>query len=450
MSSFRTATREAIQMTSGGVLDVDATLSLANVTENVTVTAASPSVVTVPRTSQTYSKSEIDRLPVGRRPLDILDLAPGVTMNVFSALQATLGGSFGYDNVFMVNGVDVNDNVNGTANNLFIEDAVEETTVLSHGVPVEYGRFSGGVVNIVTRRGGNRFSGSFREGLSNPKWIGQTPLERAANIKHRDVLGKTHEGTFGGPLIRDRIWFFTAGRLEKTNIPNTFAQNGGAYTRTDTNRRGEANVTATVTPGQRLQASFIINSTEEVNRSALAAAALLDASMLTTRQLPNHLFALNYNGGLTQRLFATAQYSQKRQGFRNNGGTSTDIANSPFITQGALPGVPASLFYNAPYFDATDPENRNNRQITGSLDYLVTTDGLGSHEFKAGGEYFVSTGIGGNSQSSTGYVFFTDYLTSGGSVVRDAVDRPPHHQGELAQLARAQHQRARWAQPAAQ
>jgi hypothetical protein len=52
MSSFRTATREAIQMTSGGVLDVDATLSLANVTENVTVTAASPSVVTVPRSKR--------------------------------------------------------------------------------------------------------------------------------------------------------------------------------------------------------------------------------------------------------------------------------------------------------------------------------------------------------------------------------------------------------------
>ena len=424
MPSFKTATREGIPVTSGGTAKVDATMSLAAVAENVTVTAAALSVVTVPGTRPTYSKAVIDTLPIGRRPLDVLDLAPGVTMNVFSALQATLGGSWGYDNVFMVNGVDVNDNVNGTANNLFIEDAVEETTVLLHGVPAEYGRFSGGVVNVVTRSGGNMFGGSFREGLSNPSWIGQTPLEEAANIKHLDVLGKTHEGTFGGPLVRDRVWFFTAGRFEKVNIPNTFAQNGGAYTRTDTNRRGEVNVTATVTPGQRLQASFIINSTEEVNRSALAAAVLLDESMLTTRQLPNHLFAVNYNGGLTPRLFATAQYSEKKQRFQNNGGTSTNLADSPFITQGVSPGVPGGLFYNAPYFDATDPESRNNRQLTGSLDYLLTTAGFGSHELKGGAEYFVSTGIGGNSQSSTGYVFVTDYLTAGGNVVRDAEGTP--------------------------
>ena len=219
MPSFKTATREGIPVTSGGTAKVDATMSLAAVAENVTVTAAALSVVTVPGTRPTYSKAVIDTLPVGRRPLDVLDLAPGVTMNVFSALQATLGGSFGYDNVFMVNGVDVNDNVNGTANNLFIEDAVEETTVLLHGVPAEYGRFSGGVVNIVTRSGGNMFGGSFREGLSNPSWIGQTPLEEAANIKHLDVLGKTHEGTFGGPLVRDRVWFFTAGRFEKVQYP---------------------------------------------------------------------------------------------------------------------------------------------------------------------------------------------------------------------------------------
>ncbi len=422
--SFRGVTRADVPVTSGGLAKINTTLSLAGVTERITVTAAAPSVVAVPRTSQTYSKAEIDRLPTGRRPLDIAELAPSVTTNVFSAVQPTLAGSFGFDNVFMVNGVDVNDNVNGSANNLFIEDAVEEVTVLSHGISAEYGRFSGGVINLVTRSGGSVLGGSFREGLSKPTWIGQTPLERAAGITHQDVLNKTYEGTLGGPLVRDQIWFFTAGRIEKTNLPNTFAQNGGAYTRTDKNRRGEAKITATVAPGQRLQASTIVNATEEINRSAVAAAALLDASMLTTRQLPNRLLAVNYTGGLTQTLFATAQYSEKKQGFRNNGGTSTNLIDSPFVTLGATTSVPGGLFYNAPYFDATDPENRNNRQMTGSLASLVATNGFGTHELKTGAEYFVSTGIGGNSQSSTGYVFATDYLTAGGSVVRDASGTP--------------------------
>ena len=90
----------------------------------------------------------------------------------------------------------------------------------------------------------------------------------------------------------------------------------------------------------------------------LLTALLLDPGMLTTRQLPNHLLAVNYRGSVTPLLFVEAQYSQKKQGFRNNGGTSTAIVDSPFRTQGALAGVPGSLFYNAPYFDSTDPEER--------------------------------------------------------------------------------------------
>src|SRR5688572_14102592 len=325
----------------------------------------------------------------------------------------------------MVNGVDVNDNVQGTSNNLFIEDAVQETSVLAHGVSAEYGRFSGGVINVVTRSGGNFFSGSFREGLANPAWIVETPLQKTAGQENASVLSKTHEGTFGGPIVRDRLWFFAAARRETANMPSTFAQNGAAYMRTEKNARGEAKFTATVTPGQTVQASFIENATTQANMSAIPPAALLDASTLFTRELPNRLFAVNYHGAVTPRLFATLQYSQKHQSFRNNGGTSTDLRDSPFRTIGANAGVPATMIYQGPYFDANDPEQRNNRQVTGSLAYLLSTPRYGTHDLKGGAEYFVSTGIGGNSQSSTGYVFATDYLTTpAGAVVRDASGAP--------------------------
>ncbi|HEY6359939.1 MAG TPA: TonB-dependent receptor [Vicinamibacterales bacterium] len=424
ISGFQPAVRDGVEVGVGGLAVVDATMSLATVTETVTVTAEAPSPMAAPKMSQAYTKEQIDLLPVGRRPVDIGEFSPSVTANVSNPNQLTIAGSFGFDNVFMVNGVDVNDNIQGTPNNLFIEDAIQETSVLAHGISAEYGRFSGGVVNVVTRSGGNFFSGSFREGLSNPSWVTQTPLERAANIQHADILSKTHEGTFGGPVLRDRLWFFGAGRLEKANTSNTFAQNGAGYTRTDTNRRGEVKFTGTLAPTQMVQVSFIENATEEANRSAVGAAALLDAGTLTTRQLPNRLFGANYSGTMKQRYFATVQYSEKHQSFRNNGGTSTALVDSPFRTMGALAGVPGGLFYNAPYLDATDPEQRNNRQVTGSVATLLSTERFGSHEMKSGAEYFVSTGVGGNSQSSTGYVFFTDYLTANGSVVRDASGAP--------------------------
>ena len=420
--SFQQVVRGNVAVRLGAVADVDAALAPAGIAESVTVTASAPPPAAHPGVAQTYRKAVIDALPVGRRPLDAGELAAGVTTNVFNTGQLTLGGSFGFDNVFMVNGVDVNDNVQGTFNNLFIEDAVQETTVLTHGIAAEYGRFSGGVINVVTRSGGNVFSGSFREGWSNPAWIEETPLQTTENAS---VLSKTHEGTFGGPLLRDRLWFFLAGRRETANLPTTFSMGGASYLRTERNTRGEAKLTATIAPGRTLQTSFIDNATTQVNMSAIPPAALLDASTLYTRQLPNRLFAASYNGAHGSRLFASLQYSNKHQSFRNNGGTSTDIVDSPFMTSGLSgAGVPRQLVYGGRYFDANDPEQRNNQQVTGSLVYLLTTPRAGTHELKGGAEYFVGTGIGGNSQSSTGYVFYTDYLTEGGAIVRDASGTP--------------------------
>ena len=424
MPGFQTALRHDVQVRVGASLDVDAVLPVAGITETVTVTAPAPSPAANPGSTPTYKKDVVDLLPVGRRPTDVAEMAAGVTTNAFNTGQLTLAGSFGFDNVFMVNGVDVNDNVHGTSNNLFIEDAVQETSVLAHGVPAEYGRFSGGVVTVVTRSGGNFFSGSFREGLSNPSWIQETPLQKERTQDNASGLSKTHEGPFGGPILRDRLWFFAAARGETANMPATFAQRGDAYMRTEKNARGEAKFTGTVAPGQTIQASFIDNATTQINMSAIPPAALLDASTLFTRNLPNHLFAVSYNGAVTPRVFGTLQYSQKHQSFRNNGGTSLDITDSPFRTIGANPGVVPVMVYGGPYFDANDPEERNNRQITGSLAYVLTSPRSGTHELKGGAEYFDSIGIGGNSQSSTGYVFATDYRTEGGAVVRDANGAP--------------------------
>ena len=60
-----------------------------------------------------------------------------------------------FENLWLVNGVVINENLRGQPLNLFIEDAIEETQVLTSGISSEYGRFSGGVVNAVTKRGGN-------------------------------------------------------------------------------------------------------------------------------------------------------------------------------------------------------------------------------------------------------------------------------------------------------
>ena len=117
-----------------------------------------------------------------------------------------------FESLFLVNGVVVNENVRGQPNPLYIEDAVQETTVLTGGVSAEFGRFTGGVVITVTKSGGNEFSGSLRDSFTNDDWTAKTDF--AAQVEPIDDINSAYEGTLGGRIIRDRLWFFAAGRSE--------------------------------------------------------------------------------------------------------------------------------------------------------------------------------------------------------------------------------------------
>src|SRR6185436_1812204 len=148
----------------------DATMQIATVQETVVVTGEAPSALTTPQVVTNFTKQEVDRLPIGRTPFAMAELSPNLSDNTPNAGQVTIAGGFAYDNVFLLDGVDINDNLFANANALFIEDAIESQAVLTGAISAEYGRFLGGVINTVTKRGGNTFSGSFRTDFTNPKW----------------------------------------------------------------------------------------------------------------------------------------------------------------------------------------------------------------------------------------------------------------------------------------
>jgi hypothetical protein len=323
-----------------------------------------------------------------------------------------INGAFAFDNVFMLNGVDVNDNLFGAPQNLFIEDAIEETQVLTSGISAEYGRFSGGVINAITKSGGNMFAGSYRLNLTNPKWVVETPFEVSNGTVHTSKYNQSHEGTFGGPIVKDRLWFFTAGRLSSIDTQASFAQTGVPYTDTDEDRRGEVKLTATAKSNHTVQGGYVNNHLERKNRPTFAFS--IDPHTLGNELRPNWYTFFTYRGVLGNNLLAEAQYSERKFSFLGSGGTSTALVDSPFITLTQDLG-----HYNARYFDATDPEERNNRQITGNLTYVV--QGGGQHEIKGGYEWFRSQNTGGNSQSATNYVFDADYATdAAGKAVLDS------------------------------
>jgi hypothetical protein len=404
----------------GSSATVDATLKLATVEETIVVTADAPTALVSPSGGAQYTSEQVDALANSRTLVGIAELSPGLTDNTPNGGQVTISGSFAYDNVFLIDGVDVNDNLFGSPDNLFIEDAIDEVQVLTSGISAEYGRFGGGIVNAVTKRGGNAFAGSFRTDLTNPAWKDETPFEEAAGTQHEDILGKIHQVTLGGPIVRERLWFFTAARRERSSTAQALRETAEPYNVDVSNDRLEGKLTGNVDPSHSLQASFTRNQTRQRNRPSIDTTFSMDRRTLVDRTLPNHLFVLSYNGVLRSNLFAEAQYSQKKLGFRNAGGTGTDLRDSPFIST----QTGAVRHYNAPYFDNNDPENRNNRQLAGSLSYFLSRSDWGKHDLKWGGEHFTSTLTGGNSQSSTGYVYDADFkVDAAGKPVTDADGR---------------------------
>ena len=251
---------DVVDVPLGGVAELDATLKLGGIQETVNVVADStPPTLATTQQSANYRSELISTLPIGRRPFEIAELAPGVTDNTPNVGQLAVGGAFAFDSIFLIDGVDTNDNLFGNSNNLFIEDAIEETQVLTSGISAEYGRFGGGVVNVITRSGGNQFHGSFRTNFSRPSWSDETPFEdaRVPFVPRTSVLSKNYEGTIGGPIIRNRLWFFNADRYQNAQTDNIFAEFSGPYTTGTKNKRFELKLTGSPIVNHTVSGSFL-------------------------------------------------------------------------------------------------------------------------------------------------------------------------------------------------
>jgi hypothetical protein len=412
---------------------LDAKLRLSGVAEAITVTASAPTVLENTTVGANIKKETVEQLPILRTPTDVASLSPGVTGDRGGRPttpvggQLSINGGMAYDNNFMINGVNFQDNIFGNTNNLFVEDAIQETQVLTSGISAEYGHFTGGVLNVITKSGGNQFTGSIRDNLNKGNWLKLTPYEQgfrgngvtpAAPVPHTAKLSHIYEATLGGPVMRDRLWFFLAGRREKSSTPQSLTLTAIPWTLNQTNERPEGKLTAQIASGHTLQVDYINNP---VKRNLESQVAPMTLSALGTNSVrENNGYSGFYSGVLASSLFSEARYSKKHFGFRGLGGKSTNILDSPFRSSTRVTGVTTAGTFNAPYFDATDPEDRNNRQYFAALSYFLSKPTWGSHDIKGGYERFIDTRTGGNSQTATSYVFYGGYKTSGGLPVMDA------------------------------
>src|SRR5687768_4532349 len=214
LSGFGTYVQEGIALTVGQAVNLTPQLKVGNVAETVTVSGTPVVQTTLAAVASTLNQTTIEQTPIlGRKFEDLLTLTPGVSIvQGADGDEITFAGQRGVFNNISLDGGDFNngffgEQAGGQRAPIDITlDAVKEFQVIASGAPAEFGRTAGGVVNVITKSGSNERHGTLfhfqrLEALTSEQSDGTT-----LDNFHREQFG----GTIGGPLRRDRAFFFGA------------------------------------------------------------------------------------------------------------------------------------------------------------------------------------------------------------------------------------------------
>ncbi|HYO74867.1 MAG TPA: hypothetical protein VE010_00275, partial [Thermoanaerobaculia bacterium] len=178
----------------------------------ITVTADAPVVdVTSAQTGANITAETIESLPMARDFYAVAQIAPGTSSD---AAGTTVYGSTGAENQYIIDGLNTTGIELGTEAKTLNFDFIQEVQVITGGLPAEYGRVTGGVVNAITKSGGNEFKGDvFAYGAGGALQSNETTAgERPATTTTVADISQEFDAGFdlGGFIIRDRLWFFGA------------------------------------------------------------------------------------------------------------------------------------------------------------------------------------------------------------------------------------------------
>ncbi|HEY3382671.1 MAG TPA: TonB-dependent receptor [Vicinamibacterales bacterium] len=227
LSGFATLVQQNVAVTVGQSVTLNSTMKVSGVAETVTVTTEAPTVETTrSAAASTLNQTTVETTPIlGRKFEDLLTLTPGVSVvQGPDGDEITFAGQRGVFNNINLDGGDYNNGFFGeqmggqrAAIDITLE-AVKEFQVVATGANAEFGRTGGGVVNVITKSGTNDIRGGLfgyqrLEALTSATSDGQ-PL--------KDFNRKQFGGTVGGPLVKDRMFYFLAfeGIREKLQRPN--------------------------------------------------------------------------------------------------------------------------------------------------------------------------------------------------------------------------------------
>ena len=213
VDGFRPFATAPFRMNVEDIRQVTAVMAIGALEEGVTVTGQAAVVETVGGTlSEIVDERRIQELPLnGRDPLQLQLLLPGVVNGsggtaMWQQPPISVNGLRGISNNYMLDSGDNNDVLGGTAAIVPNPDALEEFTVQTSNFSAEYGRNMGAVINAVTKSGTNSLRGSAYDFVRNDAMDAKQFFAIEKGMLRRSQYG----GTLGGPINRDKMFFFAA------------------------------------------------------------------------------------------------------------------------------------------------------------------------------------------------------------------------------------------------
>jgi len=405
LQGFGTAVRESIRVTTTTTLNLNMTMKVSTVAEEITVVAQSPTVdiKSTETASVTLSNEILRNIPYNQFTANIVNLAPGVTNNVAYGASANTGIAYTMD------GVNVADPEAGSAWVFSDHNIIEEAKVMGIGLPAEYGNFTGVIFNLITKSGGNEFSGHFEfnfqgyrddskfwQATNNQSYIDDFPKLTSPTSKLMDV-----NGHLGGPIFKDKLWFYTGGQFYRTqNRPTGFPEDVDYK-----QPRFFAKLTSQLTPTLNMNAVFQRTKYQGQNRGA---SNTTSKEACVTQDSPDWLVSFS----LTKILSPTTFFDIKSNYFEGIYYLDPEVG---FDTYSHLSQDDNMLYDSAGYFYYAD---RARFGTNVSLTHYAEDFLAGSHEFKFGAEVERSfarsrygfTGTGG---ALGDHINYTDYFSYG-------------------------------------
>jgi hypothetical protein len=412
LSGFSKVERPDITVQLGRTFDVDAQMRVGALTETVQVTAEAAPLVDSRSTliAHNVSAEEFDRLPKGRSFQSIALTAPSVNQGEIEGGMQVNGAS-GAENAFTVDGIVTNSLINGQSRQNTVFEYLQEVQVKTSGISAEYGGALGGVVSAVTKSGGNVFRGETHYYYEGSK-LGAKPVRRLILDPINETSGfyvqdqeadndqQEFGGSLGGPIIRDRLYFFGSysPRNENTNRLYRFEDASDTFERdiwkqqafgklSFASRRFNANWSTLWTPTKAEGSQFgYTGAAANTNTGSLS-------SYEANRTRGYEINQVNTSGTVDVNL-SNSSFVSLRGGYFHDRYSDLDIplttnfryGNSTASVQNR-PGFPSSLIGaalqdNTPRAQITDFDTT--KRSTFNVDFNQALQGFGFHQIKGG------------------------------------------------------------------